>query len=95
MNELQTIIMAIPIIFITTLVQLFKLLGMPSKYSPLVAFILALFFGGLFFWNATVAQTIVGVLMYGLGAVGLWEVGGKKIMPPEEEKEQVPIASEN
>lgn len=93
MNEVQTIVMAVPIILITTLVQLFKLLGMPSKYAPHAAFGLALILGALFFWNADVTQTIVGVLMYGLGAVGLWEVGGKKIMP--EEKVVEPIISDN
>lgn len=92
MTELQTIIMAIPVLFITTLVQLFKLLGMPSKYSPHAAFGLAIIFGTLFLWKAEATQAIVGVIMYGLGAVGLWEVGGKKIMPPDVKE---PIVSEN
>jgi len=93
MNDLQTIIMAIPVLFITTLVQLFKLLGMDSKYSPLAAFGLAVIFGGMLYWNADVTNTIVGILMYGLGAVGLWEVGGKKIMPNEKTVE--PVVSDN
>lgn len=93
MTELQTIIMAIPVLFITTLVQLFKLLGMNSKYAPHCAFGLAVLFGGLFYWNADFTQTIVGVLMYGLGAVGLWEVGGKKVMSDEENPK--PIVSDN
>lgn len=92
-EALQTIIIAIPVVFITSFVELLKLLGMPSKYAQLMAFLLAIILGILFYWNASLTNTIVGILMYGLAAVGLWEVGGKKVVPKEEA--EAPIVSEN
>lgn len=83
MSEIQPIIQAIPILFITSAVQLMKMLGLQSKYAQLASFILAIFFASLFYFNTSITQTIITILTYGFSAVGLWEVGGKKIVPSD------------
>ena len=75
----MTIATLVPVLLITALVQLFKeSLGLPSKYAKITAFVLAVVFGTLFYLSASLTETVVAILGYGLAAVGLWEVGGQR-----------------
>lgn len=73
---LQTLLLLIPIPLITAVVQLFKEVGMPSKYAKLAAFVLAMMFATLATVNNGFTQILVAILQYALGAIGLWELAG-------------------
>lgn len=85
MDEFQIITKAVPILFITTLVQFLKqVFNLPSRYAQLAVFFFALIFATLFYWNADITTGLIAVLTYSLGAVGLWEVGGKPLIQSQE-----------
>lgn len=69
----------VPVLLITGLVQILKeSLGLPSKYVQIAVFTLAVIFGVLFYISSSLTEVVVSVCGYGLMAIGLWEVGGKK-----------------
>lgn len=71
---IDQILLAVPVLFITGLVQFLKESGMPSKYAQLAALFFSLVFGVLALWNASLTEHLVAILEYALGSIGLWEV---------------------
>lgn len=91
----MTIATLVPILFITALVQFMKEgLGLPSKYAQIAAFGLAVVFGVLFYISSSITETVVAILGYGLAAVGLWEVAGKKYEEARGVAPSIPPASD-
>lgn len=66
-------------------VELFKVLGMNPKYSPLIAVLFGIVLGVVYLTNFDWKQgTLVGVIL-GLSASGLYS-GGKNTIEKREEK---------
>ncbi|MES1045277.1 hypothetical protein FOA22_12435 [Heyndrickxia oleronia] len=56
---------------ILALVQFFKKVGLPEKYSPIIAVFFGLF-AGIFYLDAPIKEGIIVGLMLGLSATGLY-----------------------
>lgn len=76
-------IAVIPII--TGLVQLFKMAGLKSKYSPFIAVILGILFG-LFYFSSNIKEGILIGLVVGLSASGLYS-GSKNMIEKDNNHE--------
>jgi len=57
---------------ITGLVAVFKKIGLPSKYAPIIAIVLGI--GLALLQELSVTGLMLGI-SYGLTSMGLWEVG--------------------
>lgn len=57
---------------ITGLIQVAKLLGLPSKYSPLIGLVLGVLSGIFYVHPQDIAGGVLVGLMLGLGASGLY-----------------------
>lgn len=56
---------------ILALVQFFKKVGLPEKYSPVIAVLFGLL-AGIFYLDAPIKEGIIVGLMLGLSATGLY-----------------------
>ena len=74
--ELMTLI---PIALIMGLVELAKLLGLPSGWEKVTGFCLAIILGGVFYWNKDIGEIITTMLIFALSATGLYEYGVKSL----------------
>ena len=55
------------------IIEVAKMFGLPKDWCKPVAFILALIFAGLFFWNQEWLTIIKSVFLYAFGSIGLYE----------------------
>lgn len=76
---------AVIIPLILGVVEVFKRLGMPSKFSPLVSLVLGILFG-IFYLSAPLKEGILVGIMLGLSASGLYS--GTKNLKEKEKKEE-------
>lgn len=70
---------------IMAVVELFKKVGLPAKYSPFLAIALGLIVAFLYL-NVTIKEAILVGFMIGLSASGLYS-GSKNLVEKKEEKE--------
>ena len=59
------------------LVELAKMVGLPSGYEKVMVFIVAIFFGVLMYWNSGWYNVVVGILTGAASAVASYEVAIK------------------
>jgi len=76
---------AVIIPLILGVVEVFKRLGMPSKFSPLISLILGILFG-IFYLSAPMKEGILIGIMLGLSASGLYS-GTKNLREKKEEND--------
>ena len=70
---------AILIAIITGLIEMFKRLGLDSKFAPLVSVVLGLFFAFLCGGYTVAADIVINGLIIGLSACGLYS-GAKTLI---------------
>lgn len=70
---------------ITGLVQLFKMAGLKTKYSPFLAVLLGILFG-VFYFSSSIKEGVLVGLVLGLSASGLYS-GSKNMMEKEKKDE--------
>jgi len=71
---------------ILAIVELFKRIGLPAKFSPIIAAVLGLIIG-IVYLDASVKESIIVGLMLGLSATGLYS-GTKNVKQINSNKPQ-------